>query len=65
MSEEYRLFFLSPTQQFTLTRKELGSRYGIRPLPYGEKSLSQICKHIPGLESIERIGKFDAIQQCG
>lgn len=64
MPEEYRLSFLSPSQQLTLTRNELASRYRLSPLPYGKSSLLEICQTIPGLNSIERIGKFDAIQPC-
>jgi hypothetical protein len=62
--EEYRLSFLSPSRQIILTRNELAFRYGIRPLPYGKNSLLEICRTVPGLDSIERIGKFDAIQSC-
>ena len=62
--EVYRLNFLSPSQQITLSRDELHSRYGLSPLPYGKSSLLEICQTVPGLDSIERIGKFDAIQVC-
>ena len=64
VSEEYRLIFLSPAQEIYLTRSELASRYGLSPLPYGKNSLAETCQSISGLVSIERIGKFDAIQQC-
>ena len=62
--EEYHLIFRSPSQQITMTRNELASQYGLSPLPYGKSSLLEICETIPGLDSIERIGKFDAIQPC-